>query len=65
MNKKIILFLVLLLLFSILLIDCGFMQEKEKEGTVFAFLDVNAYLELPDGSKLFYTLGLIDCILIL
>jgi hypothetical protein len=60
MNKKIIFFLVSLLLFSILLIDYSYMQEKEKEGEVFTFLTVNDYIKLSDVEKLLYTLGLVD-----
>jgi len=59
MNKKIIFFLVLLLLFSILLIDYSYVQEEEKEG-VSSFLSGNDYLDLADAYKIFYVIGLLD-----
>jgi len=59
MNKKIILFLVLLLLFSILLIDYSYLQEKEKGETTYFFTG-NEYLDLTDAYKVFYVTGLFD-----
>ena len=61
MNKKIILFLILLLLFSILLIDYSYLQEKGKEEGVLAFITGNKYLEMSDSSvRMFYVYGLAD-----
>ncbi len=61
MNKKIILFLVLLLLSSMLLIDYGYLQEKEKERViVLAFVSGNDYLEYTENNKLNYVEGIID-----
>jgi len=59
MKKKMILFLVLLLLFSILLIDYGYLQGEEKEGVDYYIL-VNNYLESSEENKLFYVMGLMD-----
>ena len=61
MKNKMILFLVLLLLFAILLIDYGYLQEEEKkQGEVLAFLAGNKYLEDTETNKIVYTTGLID-----
>jgi len=61
MNKKIILFLILLLLFTILLIDYGYLQEKEEEEGPIAFITGNKYLEMPDSSlRMLYVYGLSD-----
>ena len=61
MKKKIILFLVLLLLFSILFIDHSYLQEEEKkQGECLAFINGNKYLELSEIYRIDYILGLVD-----
>jgi len=61
MKKKKILFLVLLLLFLILLVGYSYLQEKEEEEGVAAFITGNKYLEMSDSSvRAFYIYGLID-----
>ena len=60
MNKKIILFLILLLLFSILLIDYSHLQEEVKKKPIFAFFNGNKYLDIPDDYKILYVAGLLD-----
>ena len=60
MNKKIILFSILLLLFSMLLIDYGYLQEAENKGT-YTFITGNKYLlDIPDEQKGAYVIGLLD-----
>ena len=61
MKNKIILFLILLLLFSIFLINYSYLQEEEKEGIDYYIL-ANDYLELSEENKLFYVMGLIDMV---
>ena len=64
MNKKIILFLILLLLFSILLIDYSYLQEKKNERiTVKSFVNGNKHLERTEKDKFYYTEGLMDMFL--
>jgi len=62
MNKKIILFLILLLLFSMLLINYSYLQEKENERTkLLAFVSGNKYLSgMSEGQQLGYVIGLFD-----
>jgi len=61
MKKKIILFLILLLLLSVMLIDYGYLQEKGKEEGALAFITGNEYLEMFDSSvRMFYVYGLAD-----
>lgn len=61
MKKKTILFLILLLLFAILLIDYGYLQEEEKEGEIYTFITGNKYLlDIPDDQKGAYVIGLLD-----
>lgn len=60
MNKNIILFLILVLLFSMLLINYSYQQAVEKKGPMFAFINGNKYLDLPDDYKIFYVVGLCD-----
>jgi hypothetical protein len=64
MNKKIVLFLVLLLLSSMLLINYSYLQEKENERTTIkALINGNKYLERADDFKLYYIEGLMDMLL--
>ena len=58
MKNKMMLFLVLLLLFSMLLIDYSYLQEKGIQ--VIGIFSGNEYLALTDNDKLFYTIGLFD-----
>ena len=61
MKNKTILFLVLVLLFSILLIDYGYPQGEEKEQTkLLAFVSGNEYLEYTENNKTSYIEGLVD-----
>ena len=61
MKNKMILFLVLLLLFSLLLIDYGYLQGEEKERiAILAFVSGNDYLEYTENNKLNYIEGLVD-----
>ena len=57
MKKKTILILVLVLLFSILLIDYSYLQEEEK---IACWTSGNKYLKMTEENKLYYVAGLID-----
>jgi len=59
MKKKIILFLVLVILFLALLTNYSQGQEKEK-GQIVGFVTGNKYLTYNDNSKLAYVMGLSD-----
>ena len=59
MKNKMILFLVLLLLFSILLIDYSYLQEEEKE-LIAGYTSGDDYLKRPEELKRAYVMGLID-----
>jgi len=61
MKKKMVLILVLVLLFSILLVDYSYLKEEEKVGIDYYVL-VNNYLESSEENKLFYVMGLIDMV---
>ena len=61
MKKKIILFFILVLLFSILFVNYSYMQEEEKGEEVLAFITGEEYLEMSDSSvRMFYVYGLSD-----
>ena len=57
MKKKTILILVLVLLFSILLIDYSYLQEEEK---IVCWVSGNGYLKMTEENKLYYVMGSID-----
>jgi hypothetical protein len=60
MNKKIIFFLILWLLILMLLINYGYLQEVEKKE-IYTFITGNKYLlDIPDGQKGAYVMGLLD-----
>jgi hypothetical protein len=57
MKKKLILFLVLMLLFLVLLTNYSQGEEKEQ---VACYIKGNDYLKLAEEYKIFYVMGLID-----
>jgi len=60
LKKKAVYFFILLL-FSVLLIDYGYLQVEEKEAGILAFITGEEYLEMPDDIfKTFYVYGLSD-----
>jgi len=58
MKRKMILFLVLVLLFLVLLTNC--LQGEEKEQGAFRFNTGNDYLNMAEGNNIFYVEGLMD-----